>query len=504
MKIFGDRVQIMVKDKLPFSSSGLLARLRGAKYGKFLLSMMMLLGIPEMGGFVMAQDQQNSEAIPLTAEEFQSRIKSKNVGPFIAKLDLALEKSPSDPALLGLELQVAQYLLINDRPNGMNRFRVWIPKLEKLPRSATIDKLLVAGVFNATVVQDATLAKEFISWIDTAIGRIPSGESVTEINLKGNRLSLQGLIEDNAQVESEFNKFFSELETLVAQQSVPVSVLASQAMRYKSMFWNSNREQTLKNVSRARQVYIEFMKQGNVVPTDVLVYIQFMTTLANEISKELPRESFGVLNELRDQLRVVQPRLPEEQKNGLESTIKSIEQGLKQLEVAIRQLDLIGTQAPALADAQFVDVPQELQRELKGKIVLLVFWAAWSEPCLKSLERIEQIRNEFQDKEIVVIGVTKSYGMVWDDSSKTIDRQAEVSAEDELKALRSIVEHYKAKISIAVVPDSSKLFEQYQVAGIPQLVLVDANGIVKLVRPGLTENHFKSLETELVNLTEKK
>ena len=129
MRIFGDRVQIMMNDKLTFSSSGLLARLCGAKSGKFLLSMMMLFGIPEMEGFVMAQDQQNSEAIPLTAEEFQSRIKSKNVGPFIAKLDLALEKAPSDPALLGLELQVAQYLLINDRPNGMNRFRVGIPKL---------------------------------------------------------------------------------------------------------------------------------------------------------------------------------------------------------------------------------------------------------------------------------------------------------------------------------------------------------------------------------------
>jgi hypothetical protein len=62
MRIFGDRVQIMMKDKLPFSSSGLLARLRGAKSGKFLLSMVMLFGIPEMEGFVMDQDQQNSAA----------------------------------------------------------------------------------------------------------------------------------------------------------------------------------------------------------------------------------------------------------------------------------------------------------------------------------------------------------------------------------------------------------------------------------------------------------
>lgn len=489
-----------MNDTFTFSYPDILARIAGETPAKLLLALLIITGIPQQGRMVLAQDQQDSKPIPMTVDEFQNRVKNKNVNPFITELDALLEKSPSDPTLLGLELQVGQYLLITERGKGVDRFRAWISKVEKLPRTATIDKLFVAGVFNATAVQDASLAKEFISWIDTANSRVPSQERVTQANLQGNRLSLQALVEDKAQVEVEFTHFFSELATSVASKAVPVAVLASQAMRYKSLFWNSNREQSQKNLDLARQFYIDLMKQGSVASTDVQVYIQFMTALANEISRDLPQESSGVLKELIDQLRVVQLRLPEEQRNALDATIKSIEQGLKQLDIAIRQMSLIGTQAPEIKGAQYVDVSEELQEKLKGKTVLLVFWAAWSEPCLKSLGRVERIREEFQDKDFVVLGVTKFYGMVWDESTNTVERQSEVPQELELKALRSIADYHGTKFGIAVVPESSDLFDQYHVAGVPQLVLIDTNGIVKLVRPGLTEIHFKSIEVEIVKL----
>jgi thiol-disulfide isomerase/thioredoxin len=451
-------------------------------------------------GIGFSQDQSAEPSIPLTNEEFQRRAKSKQLAPFIIELDRALEKSPTDLRLLGLELQVAQNQLINDRKTGLGRFREWVAKLEKLPRTPEIDKFLVAGVYNATVVLDPAIAEELISWIDLVFGRIPTEEYITQANLKGNRLSLQGQIQNREQLEAEFTVFFNGLVAQTAEKKIPVSVLASQAMRYKSLFWITHRDQALKNLSVARQAYIEYLQQGTVSASDVFVYIQFMTTFANEIAREIPRESFAVLNELKDQLQLIQPKLPAEQKSGLQATIKSIEQGLTQMAVAIRKMDLIGTEAPAILEAQFSDVPESLQKELKGKTVLLTFWAAWSEPCLKSLARIDQIGKEFQDQGVVVIGVTKWYGMVWDDSTKTPDRQADVSPEAELKALRSIAQHYGTEFGIAVVPETSNLYEQYQVSGIPQLVLVGPDGLIKLFRPGLTEEHFKSIEEEIRKL----
>ena len=452
---------------------------------------------------VLGQDQKEPQAVPLTIEEFQKRAKNKDLVPFITELNKALEKAPSEPSLLGLELQVNQLLLINEREQGIERFRGWISKLETLPRSNSIDKLLVAGVFNATVIQDVALAKEFISWIDAVSDRIPQGESVTQANLRGNRLSLQCLVEDKAKVEAEFSTFISGLQEAASDQRIPASILASQAMRYKSLFWTSHRDESLGNLLKARKTYIDFLQKGKVAPQDLLVYIQFMTTFASELAKELPKDSYKVLDELKEQLRLVQPQLPDEQKKSLDTTIKSLDQGLKQLDIAIRQLDLVGTRAPAILDAKFLDVPEALQKELKGKVTLLVFWAAWSEPCLKSLPRIEKIRSEFKDQELVVIGVTKFYGIVWDEPTKTVDRQTEVAPEAELQALQGIAKHYGASIGMAVVPEASKLFEQYLVSGIPQMVLIDANGAIKLIRPGITEAHFTSIETETRDLMKK-
>lgn len=452
---------------------------------------------------VLGQDQKESQAVPLTVEEFQKRAKNKDLVPFITELDKALEKTPSDPSLLGLELQVDQLLLINQREQGIKRFRGWISKLEKLPRSNSIDKLLVAGVFNATVIQDVALANEFISWIDAVSDRIPQGESVTQANLRGNRLSLQCLVEDKAKVEAEFSNFIAGLQEATSDQRIPASILASQTMRYKSLFWTSHREESLKNLLKARKTYIDFLQKGKVTPQDLLVYIQFMTTCASEMTKELPRDSYNVLDELKEQLKLVQPQFSDEQKKSLDTTIKSLDQGLKQLDIAIRQLDLIGTRAPAILDAKFLDVPEELQKELKGKVTLLVFWAAWSEPCLKSLARIEKIRDEFKDQELAVVGVTKFYGIVWDESAKRVDRQSEVAPEAELQALQAIAKHHGTSFGMAVVPEASKLFEQYLVSGIPQLVLIDANGTIKLIRPGITEAHFTSIETEARDLMKK-
>jgi hypothetical protein len=444
--------------------------------------------------------QEDSKPIPLTNEEFQARVKSKQIGPFVAELDRAVAKTPNDPQLLGLELQVAQLLLVNDRAKGMERFRGWVDKLIKLPRSSGNDKLFVAGVFNASAIQDPTLAKEFISWIDTASERIPPAETITKANLTGNRLSLQALVEDKDQLEAEFTRFFASLERLESEKKIPVSVLASQAMRYKSIFWNSYREQALKNLEKSRIAYKQFFKQGNATPSDVLVYIQFMTTFASELTKELPRESYIVLSELKDQLAALQAQFPEDQKKSLEKTVKSIEQGLNQLDLAIRQIELIGTPAPSIAEAQFKDVPEAMQKELKGRITLLVFWAAWSEPSLKSLGRIDKIREDFKEQGVLVIGVTKWYGMVWDEASKTASREADILPEQELNALQSIAEFHGSRMSHAVIPEQSKIYEQYAVAGIPQLVLIGSDGVIKAMRPGLTEAQFKSIESEIQTL----
>ena len=43
---------------------------------------------------------------------------------------------------------------------------------------------------------------------------------------------------------------------------------------------------------------------------------------------------------------------------------------------------------------------------LKGKVVLLDFWATWCAPCKRELPMIEKLQREFRDEGLVVVGVT--------------------------------------------------------------------------------------------------
>src|SRR5262249_13962183 len=92
-----------------------------------------------------------------------------------------------------------------------------------------------------------------------------------------------------------------------------------------------------------------------------------------------------------------------------------------------------------------------------------------------------------------IVGVTRYYKYGWNDKEKHIQRVDDLSPELEQEALRGFLKHHEIKHAIAVTSDN-QFASQYQVSGIPQAVIIDRAGNIRMVRVGSGQQNADDLE----------
>ncbi|MCL4504937.1 MAG: TlpA family protein disulfide reductase [Chloroflexi bacterium] len=126
----------------------------------------------------------------------------------------------------------------------------------------------------------------------------------------------------------------------------------------------------------------------------------------------------------------------------------------------IRRLG-VDTPAPDFTLKTFNGTPVSL-KDLRGKRVLINFWASWCPPCLQETPDLVAAYKELGDSGVVFVGIGTQ-----DDS----DKLKKFAADN--KVTYTILEDPKGSVSDA-----------YSVLGLPTTVLVDSQGIVRKVFSG--------------------
>jgi thiol-disulfide isomerase/thioredoxin len=97
--------------------------------------------------------------------------------------------------------------------------------------------------------------------------------------------------------------------------------------------------------------------------------------------------------------------------------------------------------------------------DLRGKVVLIDFWATWCQPCKKEMPGYQKLLDQYGSRGFVVVGFK-------------FDTMAD--AEDPLKFAHRIGVHY----SLAVAPDELK--QKFGgIEGLPTTMLYDREGILR-------------------------
>jgi cytochrome c biogenesis protein CcmG/thiol:disulfide interchange protein DsbE len=119
---------------------------------------------------------------------------------------------------------------------------------------------------------------------------------------------------------------------------------------------------------------------------------------------------------------------------------------------------------------------------LKGKVILLDFWASWCEPCKASFPVMDELQKRYGPKGLVVVAINVD--------EKRTDMEAFLK---------------KNTASFAVLRDAAqKLVAQADVATMPSSFVIDQAGKVRFVHTGFHgEQSKKKYEQEIESLLKK-
>lgn len=171
----------------------------------------------------------------------------------------------------------------------------------------------------------------------------------------------------------------------------------------------------------------------------------------------------------------------------------STERGKGQLRTALKRMKMIGAPAPELPAETWINGKPLSLEDRKGKAVVIVFWAPWSEPCRRVIPLLLKSYNQYKDEGLVVIGISKIYGSYSDD----IRQKDVVSKEVEISLIREFARRHKITYPVAI-SDAGSVFETYGIRGIPVLFLIDKEGNVTDIKVGSGE--LKGLEEKIKGL----
>ena len=139
--------------------------------------------------------------------------------------------------------------------------------------------------------------------------------------------------------------------------------------------------------------------------------------------------------------------------------------------------------APEINIAEWIDHKPVKLSDLRGRVVLLDFWATWCGPCRFTMPKLKTLHERFKKDGLVVIGLTQFYGR----AGKTVVNPAE-----ELAYLRTYKKDAKLPYPFAVAAEGDNDL-RYGVRSIPTAFLLDRRGRVRYISVGASEANDESL-----------
>lgn len=455
-------------------------------------------------------DAEAAEEKPATFDRaaLMKLIGEKKIDEASDRLAAARAESPDDAQLMMLDYTLTSFLQRSDPKAARPRLERLHGEFQKASEEYPVltNYVLIVSQSYATSLASDGMVDEALKVLDDAIvsaERASGPPSPMTASLEMTRVRVlmdAGRGEEALKItDARFDATVEE----AASEPAALNRLVALLSLYQGPLTDGNPELLATRQRQVEETVLAMLENENAGLNEIQAYHALQMSRASRLLSRNPEEAGKIANELIERMEPFVDKLKVPQSNTLERLKQRTEGFLSQVESARERRALIGQEAPELDSETFVNSDVVKLADLRGKVVLLDFWAVWCGPCIATFPHLRHLHEEFADDGLVILGVTRKYGYQWDEEANEAVSNKEATMEEELVALEGFRKKHELPYGFVVTPAGSTYAQQFKVSGIPQAVVIDQEGIIREISVGAGEASAQAIEAAIKDLLDK-